>query len=55
MYLVPAGLLVIGVLLAALVPSHTNPLIGVGLTLLSVSIPAAIAIAVRRSMTNIDS
>src|SRR5450755_3852587 len=53
-YLVPAGLLGIGVLLAALVPGHTNPLIGVGLTLLSVSVPMAIAIAVRRSMTNID-
>jgi hypothetical protein len=53
-YLVPAGLLVIGVLLAALVPGHTNPLIGVGLWLLSVSVPMAIAIAVRRSMTNID-
>ena len=53
-YLVPAGLLVIGVLLAALVPGHTNPLIGLGLMLLSVSVPMAIAIAVRRSMTNID-
>ena len=53
-YLVPAGLLVIGVLLAALVPGHTNPLIGVGLMLLSVSVPMAIAIAVRRSMTNVD-
>ena len=53
-YLIPAGLLVIGVLLAALVPGHTNPLIGVGLMLLSVSVPMAIAIAVTRSMTNID-
>jgi drug/metabolite transporter superfamily protein YnfA len=53
-YFVPAGLLVIGVLLAALVPGHTNPLIGVGLWLLSVSVPMAIAIAVRRSLTNVD-
>jgi hypothetical protein len=53
-YLLPAGLLVIGVLLAALVPGHTNPLIGVGLMLLSVSVPMAIAIAVRRSITNVD-
>jgi drug/metabolite transporter superfamily protein YnfA len=48
MYLVPAGLLVIGVLLVALVPGHTNPLIGVGITLLSVSAPLAIAIALKR-------
>ena len=53
-YLVPAGLLVSGVLLAALVPGHTNPAIGVGLALLSVSVPMAIAIAFRRSMNNID-
>lgn len=53
-YLLPLGLCVAGVLLAVLVPGHTNPLIGLGLALTSVSVPLAIAIAIRRAMTNTE-
>lgn len=54
-YYLPAGLLVIGIVILVLTPGHTSPLIGFGLVLVSGAPSLAMMIALRRGTNKIDS
>lgn len=52
MYVVPIAVLILGVMVVVLTPGHTNPVIRIGVELISASMSMAAAIAIQRAINN---